>query len=156
MRYYVLKPEVGGGFGPETTFVDRKARPPVIAKLHYEFNVWLGDPIVETVCIYIVTESVRDKIVAMRATGASFDPVVISTTYPFEEISKHRNLPAFVWLRVTGFGGHDDFGYGPSNDAYLVVSEPILDMFLESGMSHCDFIEMDEWKGEESPFRRTK
>lgn len=156
MAFFFLKPEVAGNFGSNTIFVDRKARPPLVKKLHYEFNVWMGDPIVETVCCYIVTETMRNVLVAMKATGASFEDVEVSTVYPFEEVCKGRTLPSFYWLKVSGVAGVDDFGYS-SHGAYLVVSERILDALIESGMSHCDLVELDNWKtGEETVFRQKK
>lgn len=156
MNYHVLKPEVAGSFGPNTIFVDRKARPPLLKKLHYEFNVWLGDPILETVCCYIVTGQVRNKIIAMQATGASFDEVEVSTVYPFEEICRGCILPSFTWLKVTGLGGADDFGY-TSHDAFLVVYERVLDALVEAGMSHYEIAEFESWKdGKETPFLQGK
>lgn len=156
MAFFVLKPEVAGSFGSNTIFVDRKARPPLVEKLHYEFNVWMGDPIVETVCCYIVTEPTRNALVAMQVTGASFEEVEVSTVYPFEEVCKGHTLPSFKWLKVSGAAGVDDFGYS-SHGAYLVVSERILDTLIEAGMSHCDLVELDNWKGgKEAKFRQKK
>lgn len=98
MRYYVLEPEVAGNFGKHTIFVDQKARPPLVERFHYEFNIWLGDPILEAICCYIVTEPVRDKILSLDATGVSFGPVEVSTTYPlqrFHEIENFQSLHGF-------------------------------------------------------------
>ena len=136
MKYYVLEPEVAGNFGGNTIFIDRSARPPLVKRFHYEFNVWLGDPILEAVCCYIVTESLRNQILSLEAVGVSFGPVEVSTTYPFHEVSKNRELPAFVWLQVNGRAGLDDFGYSLAHT--LVVSDRILNILRDAGMKHCD------------------
>lgn len=136
MKYYVLEPEVAGSFGGNTIFVDRKARPPLVERFHYEFNVWLGDPILEAVCCYIVTEPLRDQILLLEAAGMSFGPVEVSTTYPFDEVSRKRELPAFVWLQVNGRAGLDDFGYSSAHT--LVVSDRILNILRDAGMKHCE------------------
>jgi len=48
MKYYVLEPEVAGGFGPKL-ILDRHVRPASVTKFHYEFDVWLGAPLLEAV-----------------------------------------------------------------------------------------------------------
>ena len=46
MNYHIVEPEVAGGVGPHTV-MDRRAHPPVVTKLHYEFEVWLGDELLK-------------------------------------------------------------------------------------------------------------
>ncbi len=139
MEYYVLEPEVAGGFGPNTIFADRTARPPRITKFHYEFEVWLGDPLLEAVACFIVLESLKEKILALRPTGVAFSEAEVSTSEGFEELDPGRKLPKFVWLQVTGKAGKDDFGL--SSQHLLVVSQRILDLLRDAGMSHCDIAE---------------
>lgn len=43
-------------------------------------------------------------------------------------------LPPFVWLKVDGKAGHDDFGL--AEDHRLVVSESVLDALRPLGISH--------------------
>jgi hypothetical protein len=59
MTYFVLDPEAAGGFGPATTG-DLRARPPLLEKFNYEFDVWLGDPLLEAVSTFIVTDRFRE------------------------------------------------------------------------------------------------
>ena len=147
MRHYVLKPEVAGGAGPNTIFIDPGARPPSISKFNYEFDGWLGDPILETVCSYIVTRTLSDSIAAIHPTGVSFGTVEVSKSGEFEDLYPARDLPEFVWLQVTGTPGQDDFGYTTSNGHCIVVSERILDLLLASGMAYGKFVELEDWKG---------
>jgi hypothetical protein len=158
MKYYVLKPEVAGSYGPNTAFVDFKARPPLLEKFNYEFDGWLGDPILEVICNYIVTDELKGEILKMEATGVQFSDVEVSRSHEYDEWQRHMPgtvLPRFVWLKVTGQMGKDDFGYTASNGAYLVVSERVLDLLLRVGTRHCDFAEIEAWKGDKlNSFRR--
>lgn len=55
-KFYVLEPEVAGGWGGDGTVVDREFHPPIVSRLVYEFDGWLGDDLVTTFPpVYIVT-----------------------------------------------------------------------------------------------------
>ena len=135
MKYYELEPEAAGGFGENSILADPHARPPRVARFHYEFDVWLGDPLLEAVACFIVKESLKEKILALNATGVSFGEVEVSTSDVFEELDPGRKLPKFVWLQVTGEAGRDDFGLSLKHT--LVVSQRILDLLKNAVMSHC-------------------
>lgn len=42
MKYFYIEPEVAGGLG-RNTVMNRAVHPPVVSKLHYHFDGWLGD-----------------------------------------------------------------------------------------------------------------
>ena len=96
----------------------------VVHKLHYEFHGWLGDELLESTPCFIVSERMAREIENARLIGASFDQVEVTTSAQFQELYPNRPLPEFVWLRVNGKAGQDDFGIAP--DARLVVSEKAL------------------------------
>jgi len=150
MKYYVLVPEVAGHFGADTVFIDRNARPPLIERLHYEFDGWLGDSILETICCYIVTESTREKILAFRPTGVTFAEVKVTKSTEFVARYPDRVLPAFAWLQIIGVAGKDDFGYTKTHGSSMVVSSRILDVLSESGIPHCAVVELANWRGGET------
>ncbi len=52
MKYYQLEPEVAGGFG-EQSVIDRSSGKMVVRKLHYEFDGWLGDVLLESYLCFI-------------------------------------------------------------------------------------------------------
>jgi len=143
VKYFVLQPEVAGGTGPKTVFIDRCAGPPIIAHLNYQFDGWLGDPILETVSSFIVTEPVKERLELVKASGMSFAPVEVSKSGEFEDLHPNRELPPFVWLQVHGQAGQDDFGY--TSEHVLVVSERILDILKEFGMSNRE-TRLEDWK----------
>src|SRR6266478_5914831 len=85
MREYVLGPEVAGGWGVETV-ADITRHPPVVHKLHYEFQGWLGDDIVESFPAILVTRRLADAIEQERLTGAGFDEAKVTTDPQFERL----------------------------------------------------------------------
>lgn len=133
MNYYVVKPEVAGGWG-EHTEVDNSVYPPLVIKLHYEFDGWLGDALLESFPCYIVRKDVSTRIRDIGATGARFDGVEVSTSEQFKELYPGLQLPPFVWLRPEGRAGQDDFSLVP--DKGLVVSERVLNLLRSVGVSH--------------------
>jgi hypothetical protein len=135
MTFFVLEPEVAGGFGPDTT-LDRSVHPPRPIVFNYEFDGWLGDPIVETVASFIVTLPLKEKLERAHASGIKFGDVVVTTSDEFEVFHPNEVLPKFVWMQVLGSPGHDDFGL--SADHRLVVSERMLELLKAAGMAHCD------------------
>ncbi len=136
MTYYQLEPEVAGGFGPKSVFLDVGARPPRIEKFNYEFDIWPRDPLVEAVATYIVTKPLAEKIASLHPTGVSFGRVETSKSGEFEDRYPDYKLPEFVWLQVTGNAGQDDFGLSPTHS--LVVSERVLRVLKAAGMAHAD------------------
>ena len=135
MTYYELDPEVAGGFGPNADIGNPRLRPLLIRHFHYEFDVWLGDPLLEAVGCYIVTESLKRNIQTLGASGVAFGQVEISKSGEFEDLNPNLELPSFVWLQVTGKPGVDDFGMSLAHR--VVVSERVLDLLKSEGISHC-------------------
>ena len=60
--YKYIEPEVAGGLGNET-IIDKNYHPPIVKKLHYEFNGWLGDDILESFPCFIVSERLKNEII---------------------------------------------------------------------------------------------
>lgn len=136
MAYFALQPEVAGGLG-ENTVLDASTHPPAVSKLHYSFDGWLGDELLESFPCYIVTARLRDVLEQATATGCKFADVEVTKSETFEELYPGRALPEFFWLQVDGRAGADDFGV--SEDFQLVVSQPtLLLMQSKANLSHCD------------------
>jgi hypothetical protein len=133
MKYFYLEPEVSGGLGDDTV-MDTDVHPPVVSRLNYEFDGWLGDVIVTSFPCYLVTEDAKEKILENGFSGATFDQVEVTTSELFEEMQPDLKLPPFVWLKVDGKAGHDDFGL--AKDHRLVVSESVLDVLRPMGIAN--------------------
>ena len=143
MTYFILEPEVAGTLGPATTG-DLRARPPQIEKLNYEFDVWLGDPLLEALCTFIVTDALKEALIEARASGVAFGDVEVTKSGIFLDMNGDRPLPAFSWLQITGRAGKDDFGL--SSSRRLVVSERMMNLLKAFGLNHCEVSEYDPKK----------
>ena len=133
MRYFYIEPEVAGGLG-KNTVMNRSVHPPVISKLHYELDGWLGDVLLESFPSFIVTEEAERRLRELGATGALFDEVEVTTTDQFKELYPNRQLPRFLWLKVDGKAGRDDLG--TAQEWRLVVSERVLELLKGLGISN--------------------
>ncbi|WP_312992700.1 hypothetical protein [Chryseobacterium flavum] len=106
--YKLIEPEVAGGIG-EKTEIDNSFFPPLVKHLHYEFNGWLGNDILESFPCYIVTERLRQDIEFEHLTGVSFDNVLITKSETFLELYPQKLLPTFFWMKINGEKDKDDF-----------------------------------------------
>jgi hypothetical protein len=143
MKYFVLEPEGAAGFGPDTTG-DLRARPPRIEKFNYEFDTWLGDPLLEAISAFIVTDRLKERLMEAHASGVAFGDVEVTKAGIFLDLYGDRPLPAFSWLQITGRAGQDDFGLSSSGD--LVVSERMMNLLNAFGLNHCEVSEYDSNK----------
>lgn len=131
--YFVVEPEVAGGFGSNTE-LDHSSGRMEVKKLHYEFVGWLGDQLLESTPCYIATELLANEMVRERLTGFTLDDVEVSTSQEFADIYPNKRLPAFVWLKVGDRPGIDDFGV--ASGLRLVVSKRALALLQRFGISH--------------------
>ena len=83
MKYYYLEPEVAGGFGPDT-IMDHSVSPPRVKRLHYEFDGWSGDQLLESFPCFIVTERLVNEIKRLNASGARFGDAKITQSEEFD------------------------------------------------------------------------
>jgi hypothetical protein len=133
MTYTVVQPEVAGGWGPRTV-VDRSVHPPLVSRLHYEFDGWLGDEILESFPCFIVSAALAADLRRHHLTGHSLGSVEISTSSQFEELHPNTTLPPFEWLRVNGHAGKDDFGL--DTVSRLIVSPQALSLLVQHELRH--------------------
>jgi hypothetical protein len=124
MKFYKLDPEVAGGWGPNTEFTRAPGKALVVDKLHYQFDGWLGDELLESSPCFIVTQRLADVLKSRQLSGYELKAVQISASDQFREIYPDRQLPKFAWLSLTGKAGADDMGIDV--DGRLVVSERAL------------------------------
>ena len=121
MKYMYLEAEVGGCLGPRSV-IDPDRRRWTIHKLHYMFEVWLGDQILTAVTCHIATRALADRLRAARLTGFMLADVEIDRSEEFRELYPNRQLPPFVWVQIVGVKGQDDF-FMTQTPQRLVVSE---------------------------------
>lgn len=135
--FYILEPEVAGGFGDNVVY-DPSTRH--VEHLHYQFDGWLGDDLLETTPCFIVTDRLRSVIQESARTGYEFATVEVTTSELFRELYPDRELPKFWWLKISGKPGVDDFGLSP--DHRLVVKDAVLaDIQQQCQLDNCDVTE---------------
>lgn len=124
MAYYVIDPEVAGGWGKNTKFVREPGRPTSVTHLHYELEAWPVDDLLESTPCFVVTASLASSIIDATLTGVEFRDIEITKSESLEQRVPRCTLPQYVWLSITGEPGRDDFGVLPN--LRLVVSERAL------------------------------
>lgn len=136
--FFYVEPEVAGGLGPRS-IVHRAEGKLIVTRLNYEFDGWLGDPLLETTPCFIVSDKLRQAIEARALTGASFADVEVTRSATFSQLYPALQLPMFWWLVVNGTPFEDDFGLAA--DLRLVASKRALVELQNEGMKHaivCD------------------
>lgn len=139
MEYYQLEPEVAGGWGGLTE-ADTSVHPPVVHALHYEFQGWLGDELVESFPCFLVSARVGGALRDAGLSGFFLAEAEISVSEEFRGLQGDLVLPHFLWLRVVGQAGEADFGLSKS---HLIVSERALAALRRFSLSNA---EVSEWK----------
>lgn len=72
VSFYQLEPEVAGGWG-EDTVADTTMQPPRVLQLDYCFDGWLGDDLLESFPVWIVTEKLAFLLQGSSLTGFTLD-----------------------------------------------------------------------------------
>jgi hypothetical protein len=148
-----LHPEVAGGWGPETEYLNEedvaagRADVPEIRRFQYEFEGWLEDELLEAFPCFIVTAPLAETMAEARLTGMDLDDVEVLRSAMFEEIYPDRELPEFRRLisagrvrtgdegTVEGWTGHD---LSLDQAARLVVTGAALRTLRRHQLKHCD------------------
>jgi len=137
-KYYYIEPEVSGELG-DKAIIDTSQFPPLISKLHYQFEGWLGDELLELFPCFIVTKTLMEKLSLESLSGFQSRNVIVSKSEQFEELYPSKKLPHFFWLQVSGKAGNDDFGIAEDNR--LVVSRLALDLLKKGQLNNADIEE---------------
>lgn len=141
MEYFVIEPEVAGGWGHRTEFTRTPGQRVIVHRLHYEFQGWLGDELLTSFPCFIVTKTLADRLVSAGLRSFELDEVEVSCSALFLELYPTTRLPPFVWLKIAGTAGEDDFGI--STAGRLVVSERALTILQQGQLSHCSVSEFE-------------
>lgn len=126
-KTYILEPEVPGGLGPRTQ-MDRTVHPPRVQALHFVFDGWLGDQLVESFPCYLVTPDLAESLSAAGVTGFDLAEAEVETSDQFKEMYPNRSIPPFKWLRVVGVAGESDIYI--TSDNRLAGSQKVVDAIM--------------------------
>lgn len=149
MNYYIVEPEVAGEIGKHTIYDYNNASCATdIIHLHFVFEGWLGDDLLEVTPCFLVTEKLRDIIFKYKLSGCEFCEIEISYNEIFYELYPKRNMPNFYRLMpqkkidiVNGIkisNNMDDIMLSQQN--YLVISEKAKNIISDfSSVRNSDF-----------------
>ena len=131
--FYAIEPEVAGGFGEDTRITRSPGKRFIVDHLHYQFEGWLGDELLESTPCFIATNALTKELERRCLTGFSIDDVEVSVSEEFRALKGELTLPEFRWLKIDGIAGIDDFGL--SAGLLLVVSRRALEV-LNGRIAH--------------------
>lgn len=124
MRYYLISPEVPGGFGENTCF-DKSVIPWRIIHFHLSIDGWLGGDILTTTPVYYVTESLMKGLEKSNLTGIEkIEEIEITKSGTYIDMHPSKEYPKMFRLIFNGIPGKDDFCW--ANPDKLLVSERAL------------------------------
>jgi hypothetical protein len=133
--FLILSPEVPGGLGPGS-IIDRSDHPPRVSRLAFIFDGWLGDDLVESFPVFLVTDALAKTLNNSELTGYLLKEADISVSEQFLEFYPNAPSPQFVWLDVVGDYCRDDFSL--DSRARLVVSERAYQVLRTARLEHCE------------------
>lgn len=147
MRFFSLGPEAAGELG-SNTIGNTKERPHRIERLHLELTFWPEDDLIDAYT-YVCTKRLAETLTASTLTGFQIDQIYEISKGDQFEISanshKGHHLPEFVWLKINGKAGVDDFGLVQGPCALpLVVSERALQVLKAGELSHCKVVSFSD------------
>lgn len=132
MEHWYIEPEVAGQLGVETE-MDTSVHPPIVRRLHYQFDGWLGNELLEAFPCFIVTETLAKALAESPLTGWNVDDVLVTTSEVFDELHPRMTLPAFRRLVVTG---DVDADFSIAGDHRLRVSDRALRLLRRFRIDH--------------------
>lgn len=150
---FLLEPEVAGGLGPNTIITNEdkiksgQDQNYQIEYLEYVMDDWLGDDLLTSYPVFIITELLASNISASQLKGVKFGQVHITKSELFEDINSDFNLPSFVRLlpqgkvelidkiTVSNWSG-EDLCLSQNNN--LIVTEVSLNLFRRHTLQYCN------------------
>lgn len=152
MKLFMIEPEVAGGIGENTVYESYAVgkEPMAISHLHFVFDGWLGDDILETTPCFLVSERLKTAIEKSGLTGFEFQNIEISTSDEWDEMYPIREVPQFIRLLPLGtiktesekYSDWDNMDFCLTPKAYLVISEAAKNLLEEFQVENAEFTEL--------------
>lgn len=150
MKFFKVRPEVPGSIGERSRVTYENGVIKEIHDLHFEFDGWLGDELVTSYPLYLMTEELANQLLETDLTGYIIKDAEISQSDIFDELQPDTILPNFKWLIPVGkltfegtyvqeWSGHDIClgNYGVD----LFFTERAYAFFQQFQLSYCKFTE---------------
>lgn len=107
--------------------------------MHFIFDGWLGDQLVESFPCYLITPGLAELLAAAGVTGFELAEAEIETSEQFRELYPERVLPPFKWLQIVGTPAKSDIYL--TSDNRLAGSQKTLDVVLATNPKGFEFRE---------------
>ena len=141
MKYYMIEPEVAGEIGENTIYdnydeIINQKKKPIISHLHYIFDGWLGDELLELTPCFLISERLKKEIENHGFSGCRFADVEVSYSDEFLEIYPIRKVPKFyrmiplktVFVENDGYINQDMDDFMLTQKSYLIISENVKNL----------------------------
>lgn len=128
-----VSPEVAGELG-ENTLMDSSVHPPRVSHLHYRFEGWLGDDLLQAFPCFLASASLAKMLEGAGLVGIEVAQAEVSLSPEFKELYPGRSVPDFHWLKITGKNRDADFWLTP--DFELEVSDRALNVLRKFSVAH--------------------
>lgn len=150
MNLYFLEPEVSGGLGEHTIYgteqdVETKGISGKIRYLHYEFEGWLGDDILESTPTFIVSNKLQAKLRNSDFRDYKLEKCLITVSDEFKDMYPNKEIPAFsrfiplgeVEVEDEKFKNWSGHHFCLSAKGELVVTKKALDFLKSVSIDNC-------------------
>jgi hypothetical protein len=150
MILYFLEPEVSGGHGEYTIYGTEeemaiKGISGKVKYLHYEFEGWLGDDLLESTPTFIVSSKLGTELENSDFIDYKLEECLITMSDEFIEMYPNKEIPAFSRFIPLGkieveeenfknWSGHH-FCLSPKGE--LVVTQEALDFLNRFSIDNC-------------------
>lgn len=151
MKLYLLEPEVSGGHGEHTVYgteedISNEGISGKIKFLHYEFEGWLGDDLLESTPAFIVSSVLETELNNSEFRDYKLEKCLITTSDGFREMYPNKEIPSFSRFIPLGkvevegenfknWSGHH-FCLTPKGE--LVITKEALDVLKKASIDNCD------------------
>ena len=100
MKLYFLEPEVSGGHGEHTIYgteqvIETEGISEQVKYLHYEFEGWLEDDLLESTPAFIVSSKLQTELENSDIKDYKLEECLITTSDEFKEVYPNKEIPTF-------------------------------------------------------------
>jgi hypothetical protein len=150
MKLYFLEPEVSGGHGEHTIYgteedIAIEGISGKVKYLHYEFEGWLGDDLLESTPAFIVSSNLGTELENSDFSDYKLEKCLITTSDDFKEMYPNKNIPEFsrfiplgkIEVEGDNFKNWSGDHVCLSPKGELVVTQDALDFFKRVSIDNC-------------------
>jgi len=150
MKLFFIEPEVAGGHGEHTIYgtgedIVKEGISGKVKFLHYEFEGWLGDDLLESTPAFIVSSLLETVLQKSDIKDYKLEPCLITTSDVFKEMYPNKEIPPFSRFiplgkievegeHFTNWSGHH---FCLSSKGELVVTQEALELLKTVSINNC-------------------